>query len=229
MVLLIDYLKIQTKLGFSPIVLFTGRQRMGKTAMAMRIAYELDPTWDPKTCMTFRIEEFVEAYDKYSDKVLILDEAGVPLDPYEHFSITQRVYKHIIQTQAYKRNTVFLVLPFASEIGRAHCKHVTAIVEVVWRGVYVLYRTKSWHSDLSQKPPRLEKIEIVSHVPLPPPHIWEWYSSQGQTEYKESIMGMQKAVLEVRRKRMSATGGETKTEYTRLSPETIAKIQAGSY
>lgn len=64
-------------MGFSPIVLFTGRQRMGKTALAMRIASEINPDWTPDKFMMFRIEDFAEAYNKYSGEILILDEAGV--------------------------------------------------------------------------------------------------------------------------------------------------------
>lgn len=203
MPLLLDYIRHQTKMGFSPIILFVGRQRMGKTALAMEIAHEIDPKWDPKTNMMFRIEDFAEAYDTHEKSILILDEAGVPLDPYEHASITQRVYNHIVQTQAYKQNIVFLVLPFASEIGKQHRKHVDAIVEVIWRGVYKLYRTRSWRSDLSNKPPMLETIEIVGGVPLPPPHIWEWYKGEGQKTYKESIMAMQNEALAVRNQKMS--------------------------
>jgi hypothetical protein len=202
MTILIDYLTNQKRLGFSPIVLFTGRQRMGKTALAMRIASEIDPDWNPNEYMMFRIEDFAEAYNKHNGKILILDEAGVSLDPYEHMSIQQRVYSHIVQTQAYKQNIVFLALPFASEIGKNHRKHVDAIVEVIWRGVYKLYRTSSWRSDLSQKPPRLELMEIVGGVPLPPKHIWDWYAGEGQKIYKENIMGLQNEILATRKRKL---------------------------
>lgn len=219
MPLIVDYINIQRKLGFSPIILFTGKQRTGKTALAMRMAYELNKDWDPKKYMTFKIEEFAEAYDTYNKQILILDEAGVPLDPYEHASITQRVYTHIIQTQAYKSNIVFLVLPFASEIGKQHRKHINAIVEVLWRGIYKLYRTRNWYSDMSNKPPRLEVIETVRDVPLPPPHIWEWYIGAGQKEYKESIMQMQRAILDTRMKRMGE-GQKEKRVYANINSTT---------
>jgi len=110
MPLLLDYIKYQRKNGFSPILLFTGKQRMGKTSLAMATAEAIDPGWDPATNMMFKIEDFADAYDKLNNQILILDEAGISLDPYEHASITQRVYSHIVQTQAYKQNIVFLVL-----------------------------------------------------------------------------------------------------------------------
>lgn len=196
--LLIQYLRNQLKRGFSPVCLVVGRQRTGKTWLAMKIAHTLDPSWTGEL-MTFKIENFVDIYNKYNKKVIILDEAGVTLDPYEHATIQQRVYNHIIQTQAYKQNIVFLVLPFASEIGKQHRKHVDLIIEVLGRGVYKLYRTRSWRSDLSQKPPRLETIEIVSGVDPPPKHIIDWYMSEGQKIYKESILAMQTEAMELRK------------------------------
>src|SRR4030066_134127 len=89
---IITYINIQRKMGFSPIILFVGRQRVGKTALALKIAYEVNHKFDIKKHMTYKIEDFAEAYDKYNNEVLILDEAGGPLDPYEHASITQRGY-----------------------------------------------------------------------------------------------------------------------------------------
>lgn len=203
MTLLLDFIRNQRNAGFAPIILFVGRQRIGKTALAMTTASEIQTSWNPKELMMFKIEEFADAYDMHDNSILILDEAGVSLDPYEHASITQRVYNHIIQTQAYKSNIVFLVLPFASEIGKVHRKHVDAIVEVVGRGVYKLYRTRTWRSDLSNKPPRLEIIEIVCDVPLPKKEIWDWYKLEGQNIYKKSIMEMQKEMLKMKNAKMS--------------------------
>ena len=218
--IIIDYINIQRKMGFSPLILIVGRQRVGKTAIALRLAYEImGDKFDIKKHMTYKIEDFAEAYDKYSNVVLILDEAGIPLDPYEHMTITQRVYTHIVQTQAYKQNIVFLVLPFASEIGKNHAKHISCIVEVVWRGCYKLYATKSWHSDLSKRPPRLEKIEVVSGVPLPPPELWSWYKSQGQDEYKKSIMEMQMGILKARQSRRTG-----QPQHNFVDPQQFMKV-----
>lgn len=194
--LLVQYIRNKLKKGYSPIILFVGRQRVGKTALALRIAYEINPSFNAATDMFFRVEEFAEALHKGTSKVLILDEAGVSLDPYEHMSIQQRVYNHIIQTQAYKNVVVFLVLPFASEIGKQHRKHVHAIAQVFARGCYKLYRCQTWHADLSNKPPRLIDVETVVGVPLPPKHIWDVYLTNGQDTYKRDIMDLQLSILQ---------------------------------
>jgi len=195
MTLALDYIRNQLKKGYSPIILIVGKQRVGKTALALRLAFELNPKFDIEKEMFFEIEKFASCIHKCDNKVLLLDEAGITLDPYEHMSVTQRVYNHIIQTQAYKKNVIFLILPFASEIGKTHRKHVSGIIEVIWRGGYKFYSASCWHSDLSYKPPRLTLIEQISGVPLPPKHIWENYIEFGQKVYKEQILNLQIDIL----------------------------------
>ena len=193
--LVIRYIRHQIKQGYSPLILFVGRQRVGKTAMAMRMAYDLDNTWT-NDLMTFKIEDFLQLYNKHSKKILILDEASIGLDPYEHMMITQRIYRHIIDTQAYKQNIVFIVLPFAKGIGRTHRDYVNIIINVRARGFYVAKAVVAWHDDLSYKPPFTWILEEIYDVPLPPTHIWEPYIKSGQKIYKENIMELQMTILE---------------------------------
>lgn len=192
--LTLDYIRNQRKKGYAPIVLFVGRQRVGKTSMAMRFAYELDKKWS-LDLMTFKIEDFVKIYDKHKRKIIILDEASVPLDPYEHQSITQRVYKHVIDTQAYLGNIVFLVLPFAKGIGKQHRDHVNIIVHVKARGFYTAKAVLSRHDDLSFQTPFSWIIEEVGDVPLPPPHIFDRYKNEFQEHYKKTILETQVSLL----------------------------------
>lgn len=201
--LVIQHLKNEIKKGYAPIVLFVGRQRVGKTAMSMRFAWELDHSWTTDL-MTYKVEDFVEIYDKYNKKIIILDEAGVTLDPYEHMSITQRVYSHVIQTQAYKQNVVFLVLPRAKNIGRQHRDYVDIIIHVRGRGCYTAKVVVSPHDDLSFRPPFQWIAEEKFGVPLPPAHIWKPYLESGQKQYKENILEMQKQMLTKKMKSATA-------------------------
>jgi len=196
--ILLNYIRSRLMHGKSGLILVVGEQRSGKTAIALRIAYEIDHAFDIDKQMFFKIQEFAGAMHRFNRKPLILDEAGVSLDPYEHMTITQRVYNHIIQTQAYKQNVVFLCLPFASEIGKQHRKHVNAIVEVQRPGVCKVYATFKWYADLSFKPPRSMLIEHISNppIPLPPPHIWDKYRSEFEKQYKESILNLQNDILD---------------------------------
>ena len=192
--IVIKYIRKEIRKGFSPIILIVGRQRTGKTATAMRLAYDIDNTWHP-SLMTSKIEEFLHLYNDHSKKILILDEASISLDPYEHMTITQRVYRHVIDTQAYKQNTIFIVLPFARGIGRTARDYVNMIINVKARGFYVAKAVFSQHDDLSFKPPYTWILEECHGVPLPPDHIWKPYLEGGQKKYKEAIMDVQMNIL----------------------------------
>lgn len=200
---ILNHIRNQIKKGYSPIILVVGQQRSGKTALALRLAYEINNDFNTQTDMFFKIEDFAQAISENTHKVFILDEAGIELDPYEHMAIHQRVYSHIIQTQAYKNNVIFIVLPFASEIGKRHCKHVNAILEVFGRGCFKTYSAHSWRSDLSMRPPRLTHMETFVGMPLPPDNIWKPYIESGQKIYKEGIMSLQLDILAMRKNKIN--------------------------
>lgn len=199
--ILFSYLKNQLKRGYSPIVLFVGKQRVGKTAMALKFAYDLNPDFDLDKDLFFEVEKFAHAVYESNQRVLVLDEAGIELDPELHQSVAQRVYSHIVQSQAYKQNIVFICLPFASEIGKAHRKHVHAVAWVVAHGVYKLYSSSSWAASMSNVPPRLMHLETISDVPLPPAHIWEKYKTSHQHAFKQKILETEIAKINAKRER----------------------------
>lgn len=200
-----EWLQNKVKRGETPLILVVGEQRKGKTALALRLAWEISQfrkvPFEINEDMFFKIEDFAYATQDKQNKTFVIDEAGISLDSYEHMSMEQRVYKHIIQTQAYKQNIVFLVLPFASEIGKQHTKHVHVILHVFDRGCYAMYRTIRWHNDLSQRPPRQELMERIVGIPLPPPEIWDEYKNKHQLKYKEEIMDLQIDMIESKKKR----------------------------
>jgi len=196
--LIVDYFKEQLRQGFAPICLIVGRQRIGKTSLGLRLAYEFDKNFDIESQFTFKILEFVKMYDKFENKILILDEAGVELDSFRAMEVRQRVLNHVIQTQAYKHNLVFFILPFASEIGKAHRKHVNVVIDVYKRKGYKAYASWSWRPDMSMKPPRLSLIEDVYDVPLPPPHIWDKYKAESEMQFKQSILTNEKELLSLK-------------------------------
>lgn len=194
--LILRYVLNKMKKGHSPLIIVCGATRTGKTSLALKLASIIDPTFNVEKQMFFKIQDFAQALSVSNNKCLILDEAGVTLDPLEFQSVQQKVYNHLIQTQAFRVNCVFLVLPMARGIGKMHRDYVNAVLEVFARGCYKLYKTSIWHSDLSYKPPRLTHLETVIGVPLPPEHIWKPYQEFGQAAYKNTILDIQMAILE---------------------------------
>ena len=199
--LVIQFIKNRMSKGYSVIILVVGGTRTGKTALALKLASMLDPKFDIEKDLFFEIDKFAIAISSQTNKIYVLDEAGIELDPYEHMAIHQRVYSHIVQTQAYKLFCLFLITPFASELGKRHSKYANVLMVVLNRGCYKAYSVHAWHGDFSQKPPRISELETIIGVPLPPTVIWKPYIEKGQAIFKESILDLQMQMLDLQRKK----------------------------
>ncbi len=186
--LILHFIEGRRKRGFAPIVLIVGKQRMGKTCLALLLAYLLDRNFDVNKQMFFDVLTFAKAVDKYDNKILILDEAGVELDSYRYSDVRQRCFSHIVQTQAYKRNTLFIVLPHASDLAKCHRKYVDALLVVTRRGGYVLYKPNIQYWDMNTIDIRTMKMEYGVGLPLPPKHLYEEYKKSFEKQIKEDIL-----------------------------------------
>lgn len=203
--LLIGHLNGQLRRGYAPIVLFVGRQRSGKTAAALTYAYEFDKDFDVDKQMIFNIADFIEAVWKFNKKVIILDEVGTYLDPTMHLQLQQRAYAHIIQSQAYKQNIIFLVTPHAHDFGKYHRKDVDSIVRIVGRNkngaIAKISAVYTDYADLNEIKMWRKEMEIVSNIPLPPKHIWDAYINKYQSQQKEEILERERLKVMVKEMR----------------------------
>ncbi len=164
---------------------------MGKTCNALELAYCLDPHYDPDKQMFFEVVTFARAVNKYRRKVLILDEAGIELDTYRYSDVRQRCFSHIVQSQAYRQNTLFMVLPHSSDLARCHRKYVDALLVVSSRGSYIMYRPSIQYYNMNDIDIFTKKIEWVIDIPLPPHHIFNKYKSKYETQIKQGILDME--------------------------------------
>lgn len=197
---LLQYLKNHTMKKFYPVILIVGRQRSGKTAMALWLAEQVcefrGQKFNIDTDMFFSIEDMANRYKDAKNKVLILDEAGISLNVFEGNSLPQRVFMKIMDSQAYLGNVLVICLPHASDIGRHHRNHVNLILEMRGRGCYTLYHVSKRYRDLSMKPPFIEEFETVYGIPLPTKETWEKYLLVGQQKFKQEILDTQIELLE---------------------------------
>ena len=93
--------------GYSPIIVFTGEMRCGKTTKAYLIAQWLSwllfkKRWDWKNCVITDIRQFVEHIDSSREEILFLDEVQGFLNAKEWYSSKNIIFNKIIQSQAYK-------------------------------------------------------------------------------------------------------------------------------
>lgn len=188
MTILVPWAKARVKRGFAPIILVVGKQRMGKTCLSLTLASDIDPKYDPDKQMFFDVISFAKATQKYNNKVLILDEAGIELDTYRYNDVRQRAFSHIVQSQAYKQNTLFMVLPHSSDLARCHRKYVDALLVVPARGRYIFYHPRVDYWDMNEIDIRTMKIEDIVDVPLPPSHLYDAYKKKYEKQIKKGIM-----------------------------------------
>jgi hypothetical protein len=202
---LVNWIKKDVRNGNTPIVVFCGRPRSGKTAFAMRCAYELYPKKFKYEHVTGDISTFAELYSTLTNDVIILDEASDALYVYDWNSVFQKVFSVINDTQAYRHNVVFIILPMVHKLGKLHRYDVDAIIKTTKRKNYetnkpeVYYKYKIHmknYDDLAMRPPRTMTIlDWCGPVPMPPDEIWKPYIEKGQSEFKVKIMQKNLATL----------------------------------
>lgn len=200
MTILMQRIRNQTAAGYSPIILIVGKQRRGKTMFALTIAHTLEGNnFNMEEQLKVNALDICKAYDKYSGKVLIFDEGGKELDLYRAMDEVNRAISHVIQSQAYKRNVLIIISPFANEIGKGHRKHVDAVVEIYKRGAYRLYALYSWYADINDTPVRMIGMEDIERIPLPPPEVVAYYKQYKEKQTKQEILTDEIGKLERRK------------------------------
>ncbi len=186
--LLLRWARNRVRRGYAPIILIVGKQRVGKTCLALRLAYELDKRFDADKQMFFDILSFAKAVKKYKRKVLLLDEAGIELDVYRYSDMRQRCFSHLIQSQAYLQHTLIICLPHASDLARCHRKYVDLLVVVPARGMYIAYKPSVYYWEMNEIDIHVKKIEIVYNTDLPPEHLFNVYKTKYESRIKEDIL-----------------------------------------
>lgn len=196
---IVKWLRKQIRNRKTPIVVFCGETRSGKTMFSMRVAWELYPRkFSFSKNVAGSIEKWFELYDKTDHNVIILDEASVSLYLYDWSNILQKVFTHVTNTQAYKHNIVFLVLPQVSELGKVFRYKPNAIVEVNRYGQRVYYKYFIVHKNYSNLNFGQIKQSFIGEfgaVPLPPDDIVKDYLENGQQSFKEEIMARQRKTV----------------------------------
>lgn len=174
--------------GYCPIVLVTGEQRSGKTCLALRFAYDLDPDFNPDEQLFFKVIDFAKAVMTKTRKVLVLDEAGIELDRFRYADARARCFSHVVQTQAYKQNTLFIVLPHNSDIAKCHKPYIKMLLVVRGHGHYKAYIPTTRYWDMNDMIITTKMIEEVYDVPLPPEYIYTAYKERYEKQIKEDIL-----------------------------------------
>lgn len=120
----LDYLIHQSD-RYSPIVLIQGNMQTGKSTMLKIFSDYIsqkknDCDWDFKKYCARSFDEFIEYADKYDNSIVAIEEAGFQLGANEWYTKSNNLFNKIMQTQAYKHNIYFIVLPHSLGIAKMH-------------------------------------------------------------------------------------------------------------
>lgn len=113
---IIRALKYRQLKDMNTFVLIVGNPRTSKSSFALKLCERLNQLknteFDVEKQLTFDdIRKFLEWSKNAEGSEFILDETGTTLSPEQFWQLQQRVMRRFIQTQGFRRNILFWVLP----------------------------------------------------------------------------------------------------------------------
>ncbi len=144
---IIRALMLRQKRDYNTFVLVVGNPRTSKSSFALRcseiIANCKKKNFDVEKQLTFDdIKKFLIWSKTAKDSTFILDETGTSLSPEQFWELQQRVMRRFVQTQGFRRNILFWVLPsiiFIQKGFRFMCNYG---VQTIRQGVVSTYKIK---------------------------------------------------------------------------------------
>jgi hypothetical protein len=139
------------KAGYSPIVIICGRQRSGKSFIALwltQLLYNMrHKELILKDVIFYDPEEAMRKLEFKDKDVEWIDEPDF-LDYQEWRDKTHRAIRSMINTQGYKNNLYIIICPFKAQIDRAIRVHSDFTIRAVKKGVLKSFRVhKKYDAD----------------------------------------------------------------------------------
>lgn len=181
-IILIGYIISQMRKGYSPIILVVGKQRIGKSFIAVWLAWRIHKFFHNQEEMKIKDYTYydpitaIRRMEHMNIRPLIIDEAGAFLNKTEWYKKITIALDKIVQTQGYLCNCYIFVAPFGTDIAKTFRKHFSHLVHVRRRGVFSVKEIAKKYWDLSGKMPRtytVEQVKVASNcIPI---KIWKEY------------------------------------------------------
>ncbi len=187
------------------VVLIQGSTQTGKSTVLKTVADILslmkkEEYWKHEKYCARNFDELINYVDDYENSIIAIEEAGFQLSSDEWQNVQNKLFNKILQTQAYKHNIIFIVLPYALGVAKAHRRIIDMGLTIKKRYdkppmtlVYpVVYQRVFW------------KLDETSDYPLFLPMMLIKYNKQQMkraknftdkflVDYKKSIMEQIKA------------------------------------
>jgi hypothetical protein len=156
--LVLDLIAQRFNNGYSPVVLFCGKMRVGKTTKAYLFAHWLSKLvfnrkWEYKKNTIVSMEQFVSKLANNESEVLLIDECQRIFGKKLWYTKDSILFDTLLTSQAYKHYIILLILPTASNIGTDHAINVNYVVPCSNRILCQPYRVNAneWDIALKQK------------------------------------------------------------------------------
>ncbi len=171
------------KRGYSPIILICGKQRSGKSFIALWIARLImlhlhKKKFNPKTHVFFDPLKAIIEIDNIEKQPIIIDEAGVLLHSGEWWEKLHIAFDKVIQTQGYKCNCYIFVLPFATDLDKKFRKHIDYQVLMRRRGYFSVFEFIKKYGEMRSEIrsyKRILKENVSVTLDKVPKDLWAGY------------------------------------------------------
>lgn len=135
MSILIDYLDNTSK-THTVTALVQGGTQTGKSTSVYKICSILHKRrykekWDYKKYCARSLAEFVDYFDKYDNSFIVYEECSKDLDVADWYNTMNKIFNILLQTQAYKHNCVFLVMPMSLGISKRQRRFINVGLETI--------------------------------------------------------------------------------------------------
>lgn len=182
--------------GYSPIIVISGEERVGKSELAQLILHYLHNTSNVlkgeidreniKNHLTYDVLEFIEFIQENKRVGIIVDEAGSLLKATRHQSHYNEAADEVIQTMGFKNNLYIFITPQFTRLDKKIRSKADIVLEVIGRGKVKVTGINTNFGKIRTREKELRKIPNPGFTPeRPPVSIRKGYDEK-EKEFKNS-------------------------------------------
>ncbi len=128
--------KIVTQANSNWMELYQGESGSGKTYCALKIAIEIDPTFDVSTQLVFDVRSLMrlvnsEDFKKRKWKIIIFDEPQTSINSRTWQSLTNKLMNFLVSTFRHQNCILFFCCPYRDFLDSASMKMLHCVTEMV--------------------------------------------------------------------------------------------------
>jgi len=144
--------------GYSPIIIFVGKMRVGKTTKAFLILNWIswilfNEKWNWRDGTMINFDQILDQLDNPKAKIKLADEVQRMFEKKDVFKQESLLFNKLLTSQAYLHYIFAMILPKASALGSDHASNVDYVLYVKSRKQVLPYKLDNnlWDIDLKKR------------------------------------------------------------------------------